>query len=476
MPYSHYDRLSAVDSLFLEIEEPRVHMHIGAVALFDADPLTTAAGTLDFERIRVVIEAALDDIPRFRQRLERVPILGHPVWVDDRSFNLDYHLRHTALPRPGDLRTLKRLAGRILSQQLDRGKPLWEMWVVEGVEPGRFALIMKAHHCMVDGIAGFELLTRILSPDPAATPQPGVTWYPRPAPTGTRLLRDELMHRAAWPLSMLQGAARLVREPGEAVADLQEAMLAAGEVLGIGLAPTSATALNPEIGPHRRFDWTRFELETVKEVKKHLGGTLNDVVLASVAGAVGRFLRRRGERVDGLRFRAQVPMSIRGDAEQGQGGNRIVMLLCELPVDEPDPRRRLARVIETTERLKSSRQRAGIELFEELSDRTLGSVFVRVAQFATRQRAFNLVVTNVPGPPMPVYLLGARMLEIHPLVPLAANQALGIALFSYDGGLNWGFNADWDALPDLHDFVSGLEQEFASLHAAAMAAAGPGAS
>ncbi len=213
-----------------------------------------------------------------------------------------------------------------------------------------------------------------------------------------------------------------------------------------------------------------------REVKKHLGGTLNDVVLASVAGAVGRFLRRRGERVDGLRFRAQVPMSIRGDAELGQGGNRIVMLLCELPVDEPDPRRRLARVIETTERLKSSRQRAGIELFEELSDRTLGSVFVRVAQFATRQRAFNLVVTNVPGPPMPVYLLGARMLEIHPLVPLAANQALGIALFSYDGGLNWGFNADWDALPDLHDFVSGLEQEFASLHAAAMAAAGPGAS
>jgi WS/DGAT/MGAT family acyltransferase len=471
MAYSHYDRLTATDSLFLELEDPHVHMHVAAVALFDAAPLRNASGILDFERIRALIEATLDESPRFRQRLERVPILGHPVWVDDRSFNLDYHLRHTALPKPGDLRTLKRLAGRILSQQLDRGKPLWESWVIDGIQEGRFALLMKAHHCMVDGIAGFDLLTRILSPDPAATVQRGPTWYPRPAPSGGRLLRDELVHRAALPVSLLQSAVRLVREPYELMADLQETMLGVGEVLTAGLAPTTATALNPDIGPHRRFDWTSFDLVTVKEVKKHLGGTLNDVVLATVAGAIGRFLRRRGERVEGIRFRAQIPMSIRGESEQGREGNRVVMLLADLPVGEANPRRRLERVIETTTRLKSSRQRAGVELFEELSDRTVSSIFVRFAKLATQQRAFNVVVTNVPGPPIPVYLLGARMLQVHPLVPLASNQALGIALFSYDGGLHWGFNADWDALPDLHDFVVGLEQEFAELHGIATNAA-----
>jgi len=325
---------------------------------------------------------------------------------------------------------------------------------------------------MVDGIAGFDLLTRILSADPDATVQRGPTWYPRPAPSGRRLLRDELVHRAALPLSLLQGAVRFVREPAGLVADLQETLLGVGEVLSAGLAPTTATALNPEIGPHRRFDWTSLELGSVKEVKKHLGGTLNDVVLATVAGAIGRFLRRRGERVAGIRFRAQVPMSIRNDSEHGQEGNRVVMLLADLPVEESNPRRRLERVIETTTRLKQSRQRAGVELFEELSDRTISSIFVRFAKLATRQRAFNVVVTNVPGPPIPVYLLGARMLEIHPLVPLASNQALGIALFSYDGGLHWGFNADWDALPDLHDFVVGLEREFAELHGVATSVTG----
>jgi diacylglycerol O-acyltransferase len=465
MSYCHYDRLSALDATFLEIEKPDVHMHVGAVAIFDASPLTNADGSLAMERIRGAIEAALGESPRFRQKLSLVPLLGHPVWVDDDRFNLNYHVRHTSLPHPGDVKLLKRLAGRIMSQKLDRGKPLWEMWVVEGVEAGQFATVLKAHHCMVDGISGLDLLVRMMRPDTDAT-QPAVqSWVPRPAPDARRLLSDELKHRVSLPFTMLRSAGNAMTRPVEVLGDLQEVALGFGEVLAAGLKPTSESSLNPEIGPHRLFDWLRTDLAAVKEVRSHLGGTVNDIVLASAAGAIGRFLRRRGEDPTQKLFRAQIPMSIRTQAEQGSAGNRVVMLMAELPIGEEDPRRRLAKVTETTARLKHSRQRAGVEFIEELSDRTLTSLFVGFARFATWQRSFNIVITNIPGPQIPVYLLGARMTAIYPLVPLAWNQAVGIALFSYDGGLFWGFNADWDALPDVDELVTALGDEFDALHA-----------
>jgi WS/DGAT/MGAT family acyltransferase len=220
-----------------------------------------------------------------------------------------------------------------------------------------------------------------------------------------------------------------------------------------GLTPTSPNPLNPKIGPHRRFDWLKSDLPAIRSARKQLGGTLNDFVLAAASGAIRRFLTKRGVQVDDLIFRAQIPMSIRTEAERGSPGNRVAMLLADLPLDEPDPRERLNRVIETTKKMKRSRQRAGVELLEELSDRVLTSIFVFFANLASRQRSFNVVITNVPGPPRPVYLLGAQMLEIYPLVPLAESQALGIALVSYGDGLHWGFNADWEALPDLHELV-----------------------
>jgi WS/DGAT/MGAT family acyltransferase len=470
MGYHHYDRLSALDAMFLELEEPHVHMHVGAVALFEAAPLTNSDGELEIDRIRTAVEAALTNSPRFRQKLVWVPVLGHPVWVDDERFNLVYHIRHTSLPRSGNIRLLKRLAGRILSQKLDRGKPLWEMWVIEGIEGGRFAIIAKAHHCMVDGISGLDLLGGMMRPDPDSTLEPGRTWYPRPSPTRMHLLRDELIHRASWPLSVLRSTGRALTRPREMLGHLEEAVLGLGEVLNAGLRPAVSTPLNPDIGPHRRFDWAGLDLAAVKEVKERLGGTVNDVVLTTVAGAIGRFLRRRGIQLEDQVFRAQVPVSIRTRAEQGSAGNRIVMLLADLPIQERDPRRRLKRVMKTTQRLKQSRQRAGVEFFEALSDQTITSLFLLFARLATWQRSFNVVVTNIPGPQFPVYLLGARMQEIYPLVPLAGNQALGLALFSYDGKLLWGFNADWDSLPDLHDLVLALQEEFEVLHKAALKA------
>jgi WS/DGAT/MGAT family acyltransferase len=453
--------------MFLRIEEPNVHMHVGAVAVFEAEPLRSADGKLDFERIRDSVNSALAHSPRFQQKLASVPVLNHPIWVDDNRFNLDYHVRHTSLPRPGDLRLLKRLAGRLMSQKLDRGKPLWEMWVVEGVEGDRFGLLLKAHHCMVDGISGFDLLVRILRFEPDATVEPSRSSVPRPVPSARRLVADELRHRAAFPAAVLRAAAGAALRPRTAIASLQEAVLGVGEVLVAGLKPTSSNPLNPDIGPHRRFDWLRADIGALNEARSHLGGTLNDVVLASAAGSIRRFLTNRGVRVQDLVFRAQVPMSIRTEGERGSPGNRLVMLLAELPLSEKDPRERLNRVIETTRNLKRSRQRAGVEIIEDLSNRVMTSVFIYFARLASRQRAFNVVVTNVPGPPRPVYLLGSRMLEIYPLVPLAMTQGLGIALVSYDGGLHWGFNADWDALPDLHDLVLATGDEIQQLCALA---------
>jgi WS/DGAT/MGAT family acyltransferase len=467
MAYTHHDRLTALDAAFLALEDANISMSVGVVALFEAAPLRTAEGALDIEQIRAFMEATLQYTPRFRQRLAWTPAFRHPVWVDDPHFNLAYHVRHTALPHPGDLRQLKRLSGRVFSQKLDREKPLWEMWLVENIEDDRFALILKAHHCMVDGIAGIDLLAKIMRPEPDFEVPPGKPWIPRSSPTGGRLLVEEVLHRATLPVSLAGAGLHAVRHPMDTLDEVVEGMRSVADTLTAGLKSTAVTSLNPDLGPHRRFDWTDCELGSVKLTKQLAGGTLNDVVLAATAGAVGRFLRQRGEDTRGITFRAMVPVNVRTASQQGQPGNRVVNFMAELPVDERDPLKRLAKVVATTEKLKRSRLVRGAEILEELSDRSFDLLVVRLVQLAARQRAFNMVVTNIPGPPRAAYLLGARLQAIYPLVPLFENQGLGVALFSYDGRLYWGFNADWDALPDLHDFVEFIDQELKSLSNAA---------
>jgi WS/DGAT/MGAT family acyltransferase len=445
-------------------------MHVGAIALFDAKPLSRPDGGLDFERIRRLAGPSLARSGRFRQRLDRVPILGHPVWVDDERFNLDYHLRHTALPEPGDERQLKRLMGRIMSQKLERHRPLWEMWFVEGVAGDRFAVITKAHHCMIDGISGVDLLGLLMGPDAdtgeleaqadASGPH---RWLPRPAPGALRLLAGEAWRRATLPVGALRAGREALADPGRAAAALRDTLESLAEALGAGLTGGSRTPLNPDIGPHRRFDWLRVDLDAAKEVKNRLGGTVNDVVLAAASGGLRSFLAGRGVDVDALDFRAQIPVNIRSDAQRGRLGNRITMLFARLPVAEPDPLRRYERVVETTRALKASAMGRGTELLERISDWTAKEVLAGLALLTARALAYNVVVTNVPGPQFPVYLLGARMLEVYPLVPLFTGQGLGIALFSYEGSLCWGFNADWDALPDLHDLVLAVEAELETL-------------
>jgi len=469
MAYSHYERLSALDATFLAVEDDNAHMHVGAVALFDAAPLLGADGFLDMDRIRRVVEVGLHRVPRYQQRLATIPLFGYPVWIDDNHFNLTYHVRHVRLPHPGNERQLKRLAGRIMSQQLDRGKPLWELWVVEGVEGDRVALITKAHHCMIDGVGSVELTGTLMRMTPEIDHQMSdpQRWIPRPAPTPLQLLIGELGRRAAEPLAALGVLRRALTDPRAAVDALSNAVLGVGEALGAGLQPASPTPLNTTIGPHRRFDWLEMSLDAVKDVKTRLGGTLNDVVLATVSGALGRFLHTRGLQVEKLDFRAMIPVNVRTQADRESLGNRVTMIVARLPLAERDPRLRLQRVSETTRQLKGSRQGLGVQTLEDVSDWTLTTLFSGFVRLSTASRPYNVVVTNVPGPQFPTYFLGAPTRAVYPLVPLNRGQALGIALFSYNGGLFWGFNADWDAVPDLHELAEAVHKEFELLRNAA---------
>lgn len=467
MAKTHYDRLSALDAHFFDLEDEGVHMHVAAIVVCDAKPLTLEDGGLHVERIRSFLDARLGTIPRYRQRLARVPFERHPVWVDDPSYNIQYHVRHVSLPRPGDERQLKRLIGLLMSQKLDHSKPLWEIWVIEGLDGGRFAILARSHHSMVDGIAGVGVLRVLLRPEPDSSVPPARRWRARPAPGRVRLVTDEFIRRAREPLDLVSAAGRALRSPTRAIEAAWDAALGLGESLS-GLRSASPTPLNPvHIGPHRRTDWLRFDLEAVKDVKRRLGGTVNDVVLATVAGAMRQYLQAHHVALKGLDFRAMCPVSIRR-AEVGDAlGNRVVMLVAQLPVDERDPRRRLERVISTTQELKSSRVPQGSELIEELADWTTTSIVTETMRLATRLRAFNLIVTNVPGPQVPLYLLDAPVLATFPLVPLYENQALGIALLSYAGGLFWGLSSDWDRIPDLHDIALGLADAFDELQKAA---------
>lgn len=458
MTYTHYDRLTALDASFLEMESRSVHMHVGSVSIFEPGPLGRPDGGVDFDRICTIVEAGLRRAPRFRQKLVYTPGTRHPVWVDDPGFNLLYHLRHTALPPPGNERQLKRLAGRVMSQKLDRGKAMWVLWVVEGLEKGRFALVSKVHHCLIDGISGVALAGAYMGRDPDVRLQVSeARWVPRPAPSGTQLIADDLMRRVTQPLS---GLAKSATRPNRSMSSATRAVTGLREALGVALTPASETPFNLPIGPHRRFDWTRFDLATVRGIKDNLGGKLNDVVLTCVTGAVRRFLQHRKVDVDDIDFRVFVPVSTRSDEERGKLGNRVSMIAASLPVGEKDIRRRYDAVVAETRHIKESGQVEGTEVVEQLSDWTSTTLLTQFSKLAASRRSFNMVVTNVPGPAMASYLDGARLLETYPLVPLFSNQALGIALLSYDGGLYWGFNADWDALPDLHHFVEGLEEEF----------------
>lgn len=469
MPRYAYERLSALDNSFLLLEGPDAYMHVASTMVFDLGPLRREDGGVDAEAVKALVASALHRIPRYRQKLAWIPLEHHPVWVDDDRFHLDYHVRHTALPRPGSDEQLERLSARIMGQHLDRSRPLWEMWVVEGLDKDRFALVSKVHHCMVDGISGVDLMQVLMSPLPEPIPgdDEAPRFLPRPVPSPLELLRHEVERFLRLPFQALRDVRGFVREAADARREVLVRLRAAAETVGTSLRAASPTPFNRPIGPHRRFAWMSTDLAELKGVRRALGGSLNDVVLTVVTGAVQRFLERRGVRARDLDFRVMAPVSVRASDESGELGNRVSAWLIRLPLDTDDPREQLRRIHERTAELKESRSAVGAEILTRVAEWTPSNLLALGARNVTRLLPFNLVVTNVPGPQVPMYLAGARMLEVYPHVPLAANLGLGIALLSYDGRIHWGFNADYDLLPDLGDFVADLRSALAELLRAA---------
>lgn len=457
----YYEPLSYLDASFLALETRSSHMHVAGVALFDAAPLKGEDGGIDIARVRAHVESKLQYIPRYRQRLEHVPYNRSPVWVDDGHFSLDYHLRHSSLPRPGNQDQLKQLAGRIVSAPLDRNKPLWELWVVEGIDDDRFAIIAKIHHCMIDGVSGVDLTTILLNVVPTSDIEEPSTWVPRPAPTPTQLAVAEAARATRRLIDRVSHFSESVRD-GAMISDraLDKSAAALSSLRSGWLTASDRTPLNPDIGPNRRFDWTETSLETIKEIKNHLGGSVNDVVLAITAGAVRRFLvEDRGYDVSDAEFRVMNPVSTRSSDQRGSLGNQVAMWLLDLPIQEPDPRARYDLVKSGTLNLKKTNQALGAATLVELSSGTpitLLSLANRVV--GSKLRPFNMTVTNIPGPQFPMYLLESEMISNYPMVPLWRQHGLGIALFSYNGRLLWGIHADYDAVPDTDRFLIAIQE------------------
>ncbi len=454
-----YERLSQHSADLLRYETSRQFSHTSVLAIFEAGPLARSDGGVDFPALRAAIEARLHLVPQYRRKLRRIPLENHPVWVDDHEFNLEYHLRHTSLPRPGGHAELRRVVGRVQAQRLDRSRPLWECWVLEGLEGGRFALLVKAHLALAE--AGGDLLETLLSPDRADAFPPPAPYLPRPMPSALELARDELLRQMRLPRQVLRRTLRLLRDGEEASAELRRGVRRAARLLGYSFRPLHDTPLTGPVGPHRRCDTLVLALEEARLVRKELGGSVHDVLLATVTGALARYLRTHHVAPTTLDFRAAVPVSLRsGERRQGVGEWYV-----ELPVWETDALRRLDRVRELTARLNQSQPALGAAALAG-DTRWTGSRLLALGASAISDRApEHLRFVNAPGAQLPLYLRGARLAEAFGMVPLGDEAGLGVAVLSYDGKLCVGLNADFDRVadPDLTLFREAFAESFQEL-------------
>lgn len=454
-----FDRLGAQDNDFLLWEKPNLPMHAGATQIFDAGPLATAEGGIDFATILRGIDSILHHIPRYRQKIAWVPGERQAVWVDDQHFNLQYHMRHTSLPRPGSPPQLKRLAARIMERPLDRARPLWEIWVVEGLADGRFASIGKTHHCMVDGAGGVDLATSLMSLSSEVHLVEPPRFVPRSEPTRAELLREEGARLLGLPFRAARGLRDFLSESDAPGAEVTTRLRALGEMARWKLRPASETPLNGPVGPHRVFDWLSIPLDDVKAVRKAAGCSVNDVVLTTVTGAVRDFLTRRGSQPEDLDFRIATPVNVRRDGDH-QPGNRVSTWILRLPIGKEHPRAQLAEVHRTTTELKESRQAAAVELVEAIHE------WIPFDIQSLSSGTQNMFVTNVPGPQFPLYMLGAELQEIYVHPPLIENLGLVVGVMSYMGRMCWGLVADYDRVPDVADFAALVPRAFERLAAA----------
>jgi len=446
--------MDTLDAEFLHLEDGIAHMHIGAACLF-ADPPPS------FDDIAGMIGAKLHLIPRYRQRVRPVPFeLGRPLWIDDPHFNLEYHLRHTALPAPGDDAAFCRLIGRIMSQPLDRDRPLWETWFVEGLEGGHWALVPKIHHCMVDGIAGVALLRVLLDLEAdtkVAVPEP---WEPQPEPHGSAKVLDAWGGLANDVIAIARGLPRAIAHPADTIRS------AVGTTRGLArfagdLGTTPPLSIEGSIGPHRAWAQSSSSLDDVRAIRSVFAGTINDVVLAAVSGGYRELLLSRGEDPDRALVRSLVPVSTRHDDDRGGPGNRASALLYDLPVQIADPVQRLKVVHEQMTELKASHMAEAGEAVASIGNLAPPMVVGQLSRMIVRaihrlpQRSVNTVTTNVPGPQFPLYCLGREMLEYRPFVPISHGVRVSTAILSYNGRLFFGITGDYATVPDVQVLASG---------------------
>ena len=468
----HYDRLSSQDNSFLLWERGNVRMHVASVSIFDTGPLKATSGGIDIDLVKRATESFLHRVPRYRQRLHSIPVFDHAVWVDDPHFDLDYHIRHTALPKPGSLAQLKSLVARVMAQPLDRKRPLWETWIVEGLEGGeQFGMITKIHHCMIDGSSGVDLANIQFStsaePPELTLPEP---FRPRPAPRRLELFLNESRRQAGIPFEIARDFRRFIEDTEDLKEDLSTRINALKHLFGMGMQ-AHETPLNGRVGPHRQFEWISCRLDDLKNMRKGLGCSINDIVLTVVTSTVREYLLAKGVDVEGIDFKISTPVSVRKGKERGELGNNVSSWIIELPISEPDPKRQLELIHEMTEDLKETNQAIGIQMMMQIQEWTPSTLLSLGAQ--SMSGPINTIVTNVPGPQVPLYFHGARLRAIYPAVPLMEGMGLGIALTSYAGTMGIGFNADPDIVPDLELFVWRFKQALETVAAAANAPLGP---
>jgi len=460
------ERLSALDASFLYLEGPAMHMHVAGLSILD--PSTRPDGRLPFEDVEAVIASRIHIAPRFRQRILTVPgNLGRPVWVDDHRFDLGYHLRRLGLPEPGGRRELAEVVQQVLSRPLDRGRPLWDVYFIDGLQDGLVALLMKAHHALVDGIAAMHLASAIFDLAPGV-PEPGPPepWTPEPVPSPGELVLDALVEQVLHPVEALVRAAETVMEaPSRAAASLSATMSGVRDILGMGQRPRSS--LDVRIGPNRRFAMADAPVERFKAVKNALGGTVNDVILTAVAAGLHELLRARGETTRGRTLRALVPVSVRTEEQRGLIGNRIAPAFVDIPVGPMSPRTRLARVRAGTAHLKESMMAMSADAIINLGTYAPPALHSMAARLLSRGEWFNVVISNVPAPQVPLYLAGAKLLASYPSLPLGENSALSVAVTSLAGTMAFGLTGDYDAMPDVDLLAAGIEHAIADLCKAA---------
>jgi diacylglycerol O-acyltransferase / wax synthase len=456
------ERLSPVDVAFLHFEESTTHMHVGAVGIFE-----TPESGFDYDTLTMLIRERMALVPRYRQKVRGVPgNIAAPVWVDDTRFDMSYHVRRSALPRPGSDQQLRELVARLMSRPLDRSRPLWEMYLVEGLSGGRFAIITKTHHAVVDGIGTVDLGAVILDPTPEPRETPKEPWRPAPEPSRFDLLAGAVTDMVARPSQIVDTVRAGITDIQNTVEKVALTALGAVSIARTAARSAPGSPLNVQIGSQRRYATLRTDLDDYRRVRKAFGGTVNDVVLATVAGGLRSWLLTRGEQPGWTEaVRALVPVSVRAPQAAERLGNKITPIFVELPIGEPDPLVRLRKISCVTQELKESGQAIGASRLVALSGfapPTLHALAARLANGFSR-RLFNLVISNVPGPQTPLYAAGARLIEAYPVVPLAKGQAVSIGLTSYDGSVCYGLNADRDAMPDLEVLAEALEDSLREL-------------